>query len=140
MVESGANEVCEDDMMEALDFGHERIKKIIGIQTKLRELLGKEKLVVESAPINNEMKETTNSKAAEKLNAACQIPGKHERGDAVKQIQDDLCNELNPDEDESIKGEIKELFHDLEKTTVRNLILDKHYPVSYTHLTLPTKA
>ena len=33
MVESGASEVREDDMMEALDFGHERIKKIIGIQT-----------------------------------------------------------------------------------------------------------
>ena len=42
MVESGANEVSEDEMMEALDFGHERIKKVIGIQIKLRELLGKE--------------------------------------------------------------------------------------------------
>ncbi|MEC8957457.1 MAG: polyribonucleotide nucleotidyltransferase [Nitrospinota bacterium] len=129
MVESGANEVSEDDMMEALDFGHERIKKIIGIQTQLRQLLGKDKLVVESTPINEELRETINNKAAEKLNAACQIPGKHERGDAVKQIQEDICTELNPDEDESIKGEIKELFHDLEKTTVRNLILDKHYRV-----------
>jgi len=129
MVESGANEVSEDDMMEALDFGHERIKKIIGIQNKLRELLGKEKLVVESAPVNEELKKAINSKATEKLNTACQIPGKHERSDAMKQIQDDLCIELNPDEDENIAKEIKELFHDLEKTTVRNLILDKQYRV-----------
>ncbi|MBT6717612.1 MAG: polyribonucleotide nucleotidyltransferase [Nitrospina sp.] len=129
MVESGANEVSEDEMMEALDFGHERIKKVIGIQIKLRELLGKEKLVVEPAPVNEDLKTSINSKAADKLSAACQIAGKHERGDAVKQIQNDLVAELNPDEDENIKGEIKDLFHDLEKTTVRNLVLDKQYRV-----------
>lgn len=129
MVESGANEVSEDDMMEALDFGHERIKKVIGIQVKLRELLGKEKLVVEPAPVNEKLKASINSKAATKLDAACQISGKHERGDAVKQIQNDLCAELNPDEDDNIKGAIKDLFHDLEKTVVRNLVLDKQYRV-----------
>jgi polyribonucleotide nucleotidyltransferase len=129
MVESGANEVSEDDMMEALDFGHERIKKIIGIQIKLRELLGKEKLVVEPAPVNEELKASINSKAATKLDAACQIGGKHERGDAVKQIQNDLYAELNPDDDSDIKGEIKDIFHDLEKSVVRNLVLDKQYRV-----------
>ena len=129
MVESGANEVSEDEMMEALDFGHDRIKKVIGIQIKLRELLGKEKLVVEPTPVNEELQSSINSKAAEKLDAACQIAGKHERGDAVKQIQNDLCVELNPDEDAGIKGEIKDIFHDLEKTVVRNLVLDKQYRV-----------
>jgi polyribonucleotide nucleotidyltransferase len=129
MVESGASEVSEDEMMEALDFGHERIKKVIGIQIKLRELLGKEKLVVEPAPVNEELKASINSKAATKLDAACQIAGKHERGDAVKQIQNDLCAELNPDEDDNIKAEIKDIFHDLEKTVVRNLVLDKQYRV-----------
>ena len=129
MVESGASEVSEDEMMEALDFGHERIKKVIGIQIKLRELLGKEKLVVEPTPVNEELQSSINSKAAEKLDAACQIAGKHERGDAVKQIQNDLCAELNPDEDAGIKGEIKDIFHDLEKTVVRNLVLDKQYRV-----------
>ena len=129
MVESGANEVSEDEMMEALDFGHERIKKVIGIQIKLRELLGKEKLVVEPTPVNEELQSSINSKAAEKLDAACQIAGKHDRGDAVKQIQNDLCVELNPDEDAGIKGEIKDIFHDLEKTVVRNLVLEKQYRV-----------
>ncbi|MCH2295703.1 MAG: polyribonucleotide nucleotidyltransferase, partial [SAR324 cluster bacterium] len=129
MVESGASEVSEDEMMEALDFGHERIKKVIDIQIKLRELLGKEKLVVEPAPVNEELKTSINSKAAEKLVTACQIPGKHERGDAVKQIQEDLLAELNPDEDEQISVDIKDLFHDLEKTIVRNLVLDKQYRV-----------
>jgi polyribonucleotide nucleotidyltransferase len=129
MVESGANEVSEDDMMEALDFGHERIKKVIGIQIKLRELLGKEKLVVKPAPVNEELKASISSKASTKLDAACQIAGKNERGDAVKQIQNDLYAELNPDEDGDIKGEIKDIFHDLEKTVVRNLVLDKQYRV-----------
>ena len=135
MVESGANEVSEDEMMEALDFGHERIKKVIDIQIKLRELLGKEKLVVEPTSVNDELKASINSKAAEKLDAACQIAGKHERGDAIKQIQNDLCAELNPDDDEKMTGEIKDLFHDLEKATVRNLVLDKQYRVDGRGLT-----
>lgn len=135
MVESGASEVSEDDMMEALDFGHERIKKVIDIQIKLRELLGKEKQAVEPAQVNEELKATINSKAAEKLDAACQISGKHERGDAVKQIQEDLISELNPDEDEQVTAEIKDLFHDLEKTVVRNLVLDKQYRVDGRGLT-----
>ncbi|HIJ50869.1 MAG TPA: polyribonucleotide nucleotidyltransferase [Nitrospinae bacterium] len=129
MVESGANEVSEDDMMEALDFGHERIKKVIGIQIKLRELLGKEKLVVEPAQVNEELKASISSKASTKLDAACQIAGKNERGDAVKKIQNDLYAELNPDEDGDIKGKIKDIFHDLEKSVVRNLVLDKQYRV-----------
>jgi polyribonucleotide nucleotidyltransferase len=80
-------------------------------------------------PVNEELKASINSKAATKLDAACQIAGKNERGDAVKQIQNDLYAELNPDEDADIKGEIKDIFHDLEKTVVRNLVLDKQYRV-----------
>jgi len=135
MVESGASEVSEDDIMEALDFGHERIKKIIGIQIKLRELLGKEKLVVEPAAVNEELKASINSKAATKLDTAMQISGKHERSDAIKQIKNDLCSELNPDEDDNTKGEIKDLFHDLEKSVVRNMVLDKQYRVDGRGLT-----
>lgn len=135
MVESGASEVSEDDIMEALDFGHERIKKIIGIQIKLRELLGKEKLVVEPAAVNEELKASINSKAATKLDTAMQISGKHERSDAIKKIKTDLSSELNPDEDDTTKGEIKDLFHDLEKSVVRNMVLDKQYRVDGRGLT-----
>ena len=129
MVEAGAKEVSEDDMMEALDFGHERIKKLIEIQIKLRELLGKEKLVVEAPQVDEELKSKIHEKTAAKLTEAMQISGKHERSDTIKQIREDFKAELSPEELEEKAGAIKELFHDLEKDIVRNLVLDKHYRV-----------
>ena len=129
MVEAGAKEVSEDDMMEALDFGHERIKKLIEIQIKLRELLGKEKLVVEAPQVEEELKNKIHEKVAAKLTEAMQISGKHERSDAIKQIREDLKSHLSPEEQEEKAGAIKEIFHDLEKDIVRNLILDKQHRV-----------
>ena len=135
MVEAGAKEVSEDDMLEALEFGHERIKKLIEIQIKLRELLGKEKLVVEAPQVDEELKNKIHEKVAAKLTEAMQISGKHERSDAIKQIREDLKSHLSPEEQEEKAGAIKEIFHDLEKDIVRNLILDKQYRVDCRGLT-----
>ena len=135
MVEAGAKEVSEDDMLEALEFGHERIKKLIEIQIKLRELLGKEKLVVEAPQVDEELKNKIHEKVAAKLTEAMQISGKHERSDAIKQIREDLKSHLSPEEQEEKAGAIKESFHDLEKDIVRNLILDKQYRVDCRGLT-----
>ncbi len=129
MVEAGANEASEDDMMAALEFGHERIKQLIEIQIKLRGLLGKEKLVVEAPQVDEELKSKIHEKTAAKLSEAMQISGKHERSDTIKQIREDFKAELSPEELEEKAGAIKELFHDLEKDIVRNLVLDKHYRV-----------
>ncbi|MEE3348175.1 MAG: polyribonucleotide nucleotidyltransferase, partial [Nitrospinota bacterium] len=63
------------------------------------------------------------------LTEAMQISGKHERSDAIKQIREDLKGHLSPEEQEEKAGAIKEIFHDLEKDIVRNLILDKQYRV-----------
>ncbi len=129
MVEAGANEASEDDMMAALEFGHERIKQLIEIQIKLRGLLGKEKLVVEAPQVDEELKSKIHEKTVAKLTEAMQISGKHERSDTIKQIREDFKAELSPEELEEKAGAIKELFHDLEKDIVRNLVLDKHYRV-----------
>jgi polyribonucleotide nucleotidyltransferase len=129
MVEAGAKEVSEDDMMEALEFGHERIKKIIEIQIKLRELIGKEKVAVEATQVDEELKNKIHSNAGAKLGEAMQIAGKHERSDAIKQIREDLKGALSQEEQDEKAGAIKDIFHDLEKDIVRNLVLDKHYRV-----------
>ncbi len=129
MVEAGAKEVSEEDMMEALEFGHEKIKMLIQIQTELRGLLGKEKLVVEPLQVDEELKDKIHKEAATKLNDAMQIPGKHERGNAIKQIREDFNAALSPEELEKKAGAIKEIFHDMERDIVRNLVLDKHYRV-----------
>lgn len=129
MVEAGAKEASEDDMMEALEFGHERIKKLIEIQIKLRELMGKEKLAFEPPQVDEELKNKIHENSAAKLGEAMQIAGKHERADAIKQIRENLNGALSDEEQQEKAGAIKEIFHDLEKDIVRNLVLDKQYRV-----------
>jgi polyribonucleotide nucleotidyltransferase len=126
MVEAGAQELSEDDMMAALEFGHERIKKLVEMQVKLRELLGKEKIVVEEPEINEELKGKVTDFAQKKLEDAMEITGKHERTDTIKAVKSELGEALNPEGDSDLKGEIKDLFNGLEKSVVRNMILDKN--------------
>ncbi len=123
MVEAGAQELNEEDMLAALDFGHERIKQLVALQHQLREKLGKEKLVVPPAEVNEELAGKVNGIAKSKMEDALKIPGKHERQDAIDKIKDELKETLNPDGDDDLKGQIKSLFHDLEYELVREQIL-----------------
>jgi polyribonucleotide nucleotidyltransferase len=129
MVEAGATELTEDIMMDALEFGHERIKKIIEIQKQLHGLISKEKAKVEKAEIDAELQKKANDLVRDKLVSAMDIAGKKERTEAVKALRDSLETELNPEGCGDLKGTLGNLFHDIEKEVVRTLILDKSYRV-----------
>ena len=124
MVEAGANEASEDEMMSALEFGHERIKKLIDLQIQLKSLISKEKLQVEKEEIDNTLVERVGN-IRPKLESAMQIVSKQERSEAIKQAKKDMEDEVNPEGDDTLKGPLGNLFHDLEKDVVRKLILEK---------------
>ena len=124
MVEAGANEASEDEMMSALEFGHERIKKLIDLQIQLKSLISKEKLQVEKEETDNTLVERV-SNIRPKLESAMQIVSKQERSEAIKQAKKDMEDEVNPEGDDTLKGPLGNLFHDLEKDVVRKLILEK---------------
>jgi len=125
MVEAGADKLSEQVMMDALEFGHERIKKLVEIQVELRGLLGKEKAAVEAPEVNEELAEKLRNVALAPLEAAMTITGKHERSDKVSEIAESAKAELNPDGDDEIAAQLGGLFHDLEKEVVRQMILTK---------------
>ena len=124
MVEAGANEASEDEMMSALEFGHERIKKLIDLQIQLKSRISKEKLQVEKEEIDDTLVERVSS-IRPKLESAMQIVSKQERSETIKQVKEDMENEVNPEGDDTLKGALGNLFHDLEKDVVRKLILEQ---------------
>ena len=67
MVEAGATELSEDVMMDALEFGHERIKKIIEIQKQLHSLISKEKVAVEKQVVDEELQKKALDLVRDKL-------------------------------------------------------------------------
>ncbi|VAX27269.1 Polyribonucleotide nucleotidyltransferase [hydrothermal vent metagenome] len=135
MVEAGAKELGEDVMIDALAFGHERIKKIIEIQEKLRGLLGKQKVAVDKKEVDSELQNKANDLVRAKLESAMEISGKQERTDAIKALRDSLETELNSEGCSDLKSALGSLFHDIEKDVVRTLVVDKGYRVDGRGLT-----
>ena len=125
MVEAGAKEASEEEMMSALEFGHERIKKLINLQIQLKERINKEKATVAQEEIDTNLIDRVNSIACPKLEQAMEITGKQERTDAVSQIKTDLEAEINPEGEDDLKGILGNVFHDAEKNVVRKMILEK---------------
>jgi len=125
MVEAGAKEASEEEMMSALEFGHERIKKLINLQIQLKERINKEKATVVQEEIDTNLIDRVNSIACPKLEQAMEITGKQERTDAVSQIKTDLEADINPDGEDDLKATHGNVFHDAEKNVVRKMILEK---------------
>ncbi len=126
MVEGGANEVDEDLMIAALEKAHKLIIELCNLQEELRKAAGKEKLPLVESSYVLENKDAIRSAAYPKLESACFVKGKHERGAAIKAVK----NELEARYQEQLKDEIQSklfyaLFEDMEYEILRSSILDK---------------
>ena len=122
MVECGAQEVLEADMVKALEFGQAQIKTLVKLQKELQAQVGKPKMVPVKTERNTEIYGQLAANYAEKLLAALTIKVKIESYKAIdalkKEVVADLCAE-----DASLKGEVKACFDLLKETLFRNAIL-----------------
>lgn len=125
MVEAGANELSEEVMMNALEYGHGYIKKIVEGQIKLREMIGKKKLVVEVVETDSELTGKVTEAVRPGLADAMRIAGKQERSDATAQVKEAMTAQFNPDGDEDLQATLGGIFHDVEKEAMRSMILDE---------------
>src|SRR5919198_1018259 len=88
MVEAGANEIPEAEILDALDIAHEQIKKLCAAQRELAEKAGKEKLVVEEPAVDEELLRQIRESHGAQLDEATQIHDKLERQDATKAVEE----------------------------------------------------
>lgn len=125
MVEGESNELSEAELLEALKFAHEYIKKIIQAQIELREEAGKPKRVVVEKVIDenllNDVKQLAYDKYAVLVSTVLK---KEERSDKNKELNAQVLEALKEKypEQESV---IKEILHDIEKELMRKRILEE---------------
>jgi polyribonucleotide nucleotidyltransferase len=125
MVEGGANEVGEDLMIEALEKAHTVIIEFCGLQDKLRELAGKEKLPLAELAHSLENSDVIRNTAWPRLQTACFLKTKQERHDAIKAVKTDLAGQYAAQlEDENQKKLFDALFEDMQYEILRGSILD----------------
>src|SRR5690606_9650928 len=87
MVESGAAEVSEEGMLEALMFGHEEIKKLVAFQEEIQAAVGKEKMEVLLLEVDADVEEEVQAAYKEKMVNAIQIFDKQERAEQTEAVK-----------------------------------------------------
>jgi len=131
MVESGADQVAEEDMLEALLFGHEAIKELVAFQEKVVEAVGKEKMDVTLLLPDRELKHEIVNEYNDRMKAAIQTFDKQERAektDALKQeIVEKYENEyMDAPDYEGVIKDVKAIIDGMEKDEVRRLITEEN--------------
>lgn len=131
MVEADAKEVSEEVMLEALLFGHEKIKELIAFQEKVVEACGKEKIEIPLFELDTNLVEEIAARAKDEMVAAVSIPGKLERYGAIDELIAQVTEEYDNKEyeNEEVKADVMKqvgiILHDLEKDEVRRLITEE---------------
>lgn len=125
MVEGEAKEVSEDELLKALKFAHDEIKKIVQVQRELRDLCGKSKMVVEKKQIDENLLNDVKALALEKFKViVSSVLAKEERSQKNKELEEEVLTALAEKYPEQEKV-IKSILHDMEKDLMRKRILDE---------------
>ncbi len=95
MIEVGSREVTENEMADAIEFGHRAVAEIVGMIEELQKKAGKPK-VGEPHSQDPELVRQVGAKVMERIRAVKGKPGKHDRADATKEILNQTILELAP--------------------------------------------
>ncbi len=126
MVEAGANEIPEAEILDALDIAHEEIRKLCAAQRELAAQAGKEKLAVEVPQVHEELYEQIKTSHGAALDAATQVEEKLDRQEACKAVEEQVIVQYSGDPEAETYAEYRSnaqrAFDKLEKTLIRERI------------------
>ncbi|MFD1768584.1 polyribonucleotide nucleotidyltransferase [Sphingobacterium suaedae] len=127
MVEGESKEISEAEMVEAIAFAHEAIKKQVAAQIELANLVGSTvKREFNHEPSNLELRDAIFAATYEKVYAVAKSGStKHERSEKFAEIGEEFFATLGEEIDEETAFLAKKYYHDVQYDAVRNLVLDE---------------
>ena len=130
MVEAGSKEVSEDDMLEALMFGHEAIKELCTFQKEIMAEVGQEKMEYEVLEISDELRKEVNEYCGKRLDEALRIKDKLTKYNAIDELKEEVVakyEEENKDlDDEDLRKlltSVKLVFGEIEYEIFRTIVV-----------------
>lgn len=131
MVEAGAKEASEDDMLEALLFGHEAIKELVAFEEEIIEEIGLPTMEYEKLEITDALREEVDTIVRERLDKALSIKDKLEKYSAIDSLEEETIEKYKKENEDNLKPEeLKELltkvaliFHSIEYELFRNIVV-----------------
>jgi polyribonucleotide nucleotidyltransferase len=124
MVEGGAREISEEDIVSALAFGHEHIKQIVAKIEELKQACGKPKFTYTPKASDPALIVRVKEMCGGKLSEFNRIADKDSRRDQKKQLEKSIQEALATDFPDQ-KGAIGSAFHDLDSDAMRSMILNE---------------
>src|SRR5690242_10179952 len=129
MVEAGAKEVSEQEVLDALDIAHGEIKKLCEAQHELRKKAGKEKAEVEVPTVDEGLLAQVKERFGDALDTATQVEDKLERQDATKRVEEEVLEAFGGEDEPEKRAAAQLAFDKLEKDVIRQRIaVDKKRP------------
>lgn len=110
MVEAGSKEVSEEDMLEALMFGHEAVKELCEFQKTIIKEIGLPKMEYEKLDITDELREEVKSIAADKLDSAMRIKEKLAKYEAIDNVKKEVVSKYEEENSDLDKDELNILL------------------------------
>ena len=130
MVEAGAKEVSEEDMLEALMFGHDAIKELISFEEKIISEIGKEKMEYEKLEIEPELRDEIYSLAKEDMDKALRIKDKLEKYAKIDELKETIVEKyrsenesLKDDELKTLLTKVKLVLEEIEYEIFRKIVV-----------------
>ncbi len=121
-VEGGAHEISEEELVDALKFGHDSIRELVAFQNELVAAVGKAKLVLEPEPVNEELIAAVAEFGTERVKEANRTKDKEERDGLISALTADAKESLAERFPESEK-EIGDAVYELVKSDMRTMII-----------------
>lgn len=132
MVEAGSKEVSEEDMLEALMFGHEAVKELCEFQKTIIKEIGLPKMEYEKLDITDELREEVKSLAADKLDSAMRIKEKLAKYEAIDNVKKEVVSkyeeensDLDKDELNILLTEVKLVLESIEYDIFRSITVNE---------------
>ncbi len=127
MVEGGALEISDDELVDALEFARQGIRELVAIQKELIEPLAKPKMEWTPLELTEDLVARVQDLASRRVDEALNLPNKEERSEALSALRKDSIDEL-ADEFEGIENyeeQVNKVVDQIEYETLRAQILDK---------------
>ena len=115
MVEAGAKEVSEADMLDALMFGHEAIKKLVAFQLEIIAEIGLEKMDYPRLEVSEDFYKEIEKQIKDDLDTALRIKDKKTKYERIDEIKENIISKYKEDNEEIKPEELKELLAKVEK-------------------------
>ncbi|MBI5124049.1 MAG: polyribonucleotide nucleotidyltransferase, partial [Candidatus Omnitrophica bacterium] len=125
MVESGSNELSEDDILEAIKFGHNQMQPLIEMQEEMAKSCGKPKRDIPLHKVDEALIKKVREASLARLDEINKLHTKEQREEAMDKLGKELVEKFVTEDSGHTEKDVKYALYESEKEEVRKFIIEK---------------